>query len=101
MPAGPKKDLPLAKAEPISGSTAGITYLRTDKKSAQWHPERGVRICKKSSSVDTKGSDEGGRGHASGTGAPPAALGEDHDEAGLPLQSMKVHGGAVDVKRRL
>jgi len=48
VPASSKKDLPLAKAKPISdgGSTSGITYLRRGRKinsSEKGSQERGVR----------------------------------------------------------
>jgi len=53
--------------------------------------ERGVRICERNHSADTKVS-EGGGGGAPGTRArdPPAACGEDHGEAGC---STAAHGG--------
>ena len=74
MPAGSKTDPLLAKAEPISssGSASGITYLRRGKKvtaQQQLQLKRGVRICERNNSGDTKVSEEGeGRG-APGTGA--------------------------------
>ena len=78
MPAGSRTDLPLAKAEPISnsGSASVITYLRKAKEvTGEWQlqPERGVRICKRNSSADTKVSEEGGGGGAPGAGAEPPA----------------------------
>ncbi|KAJ7416106.1 hypothetical protein WISP_73980 [Willisornis vidua] len=76
---GSKVDLPLAKAKPISGggSTSGITELRRGKvtvqEQLQW--DRGVRICERNSSADTKVSGEEGR-DAPGAGAE------------IPLQAM-------------
>ncbi|KAK4815122.1 hypothetical protein QYF61_017397 [Mycteria americana] len=60
--AGSKTDPPLAKAEPISdgGRAPGITPLRRGEKPAQLQPERGGRICERSSSADTKAGEEGG-----------------------------------------
>ncbi|GAB0186291.1 hypothetical protein GRJ2_001094400 [Grus japonensis] len=72
MPAGSKIDPPLAKAETISdsGSTSGITYLKRGTRPAQYQeqlqPERGVRICERNNSADTKASAEGGGGGAPG-----------------------------------
>ncbi|GAB0189361.1 zinc finger and BTB domain-containing protein 5 [Grus japonensis] len=63
MPAGSKMDLPLAKAEPISdsGSASGITYLRREKKQQEkLQPERGVRICERNNSADTKPMEDDG-----------------------------------------
>ncbi|KAK4826134.1 hypothetical protein QYF61_005286 [Mycteria americana] len=63
MPAGSKMDPPLATAKPIGdGRTAsGITYLRREKKAAvQQQRERGVRICERNNSADTKVSEQGG-----------------------------------------
>ncbi|GAB0188289.1 cAMP-dependent protein kinase inhibitor alpha [Grus japonensis] len=81
MPAGSKKDLLLAKAEPISnsgGSASATTELRRGKKLAQWQLEkRGVRRCERNNSADTKVREEGGAG-----GAP-------HAGAQIPLQPME------------
>ena len=84
MPAGSKMDLLLAKAKPISnsGSASVITYLRRGKEvtvQRQLQPERGVRLCERNNSADTKVSEEGGGGDA-----------EDHGEAGCPPAA---HGG--------
>ena len=74
MPAGSKTDPLLAKAEPISdgGSASGITGLRRGEKTAveqQLQPERGVRICERNNSADTKVREEGGGGGAPGSRA--------------------------------
>lgn len=88
MPYGSKTDLLLAKAEPVSGdgSASGISYLER---------ERGVRICERKSSADTKINEEGGAGGVSGSEA------EIHMQLVLkimvrkvvPLQPMEVTGG--------
>ncbi|XP_075356581.1 uncharacterized protein LOC142409205 [Mycteria americana] len=99
MPAGSKMDPPLAKAEPISdgGSASGITYLRTgEKKPVQLQLERGVRICERNNSADTKGSEEGGAGGAPGAGAeiPLQPMVKTMVRQAVPLKPMEVHGGA-------
>jgi len=73
-------DLPLPKAKPISdsGSASMITHLRRGKKlQAKGSRERGVRLCERNNSADTKVSEEGG-----GRGAPGAG------EESFPLQPM-------------
>ena len=82
-------DLPQSKAEPISdsGSSSVIKYLRRGKKlpATATTVERGVIICDRNNSADTKVSEEGG---APGAGADyTAASGEDNEEAGCPLCS--------------
>ncbi|GAB0183009.1 gamma-aminobutyric acid type B receptor subunit 2 [Grus japonensis] len=61
MPVGSKMDPPLAEAKPISngGSASGITELRTGKNlhSGKLQLERGVGICERNNSADTKGND--------------------------------------------
>ncbi|GAB0207612.1 acid sphingomyelinase-like phosphodiesterase 3b [Grus japonensis] len=99
MPASSKTDLLLAKAEPISdsGSASGITYLRRGKKLLRkLQPERGVRICEKNNSVDTKVSEEGEGGGAPGAGAeiPLQPVVKTMVRQAIPLQPMEVHGGA-------
>ncbi|GAB0204021.1 epimerase family protein SDR39U1 [Grus japonensis] len=104
MPAGSNTDPPLAKAEPISdsGSASVITYLRRGKKKTkpknQEHlqPERGVRICERNNSADTKVNAEGGGGGAPGTGAeiPLQPVVKTIVKQAVPLQPMKVDGGA-------
>ncbi|GAB0189323.1 hypothetical protein GRJ2_001397600 [Grus japonensis] len=108
MPAGSKTDPLLAKGELINdgGSASGIMYLRRGKKPGQQQlqPKRGVTICERKNSADTKVSaEEGGRGGAPGT------------RAEIPLQPMEDDGGAdiylqpvedptleqVDARRRL
>ncbi|GAB0195028.1 acid sphingomyelinase-like phosphodiesterase 3b [Grus japonensis] len=121
MPAGSKMDPLLAKAEPISdgGSTSGITELRRGEKThqEQLQPERGVKICGRNNSADTKVSAEGGGGGAPGTGAeiPLQPLEKTMVRQAVPLQPMEDGGGAdihlqpvedpmleqVDTQRRL
>ncbi|GAB0208407.1 mitochondrial enolase superfamily member 1 [Grus japonensis] len=100
MPAISKTDPLLAKAESISGggSDSVITYLRRERKllrNGSWR--RGVRICERNNSADTKVSEEGGGG-----GAPPGAGAEiplqpvvkTMVKQAVPLQPMEVHSGA-------
>ncbi|GAB0206480.1 hypothetical protein GRJ2_003113600 [Grus japonensis] len=99
MPASSKTDPPLAKAEPISdnGSASVITYLRRGKKhQEQLQPERGMRICEKNNSADTKVSEEGGGGGVPGTGAeiPLQPVVKTMVRQAVPLQPMEVNGGA-------
>ena len=98
-PAGSKADPLLAKAKPISdgGSTSVITHLRRGKKllrNSSW--ERGVRICERNNSADTKVSKEGGGGGAPGAGAeiPLQPMVKTMVRQAVPLQPMDVHGGA-------
>jgi len=82
VPVSSKMDPPLAKAKPVSndGSTSGITYLRSRKKTLLKNifPAGG----RSGNPTDTKVSEEGG-----GRGAPGT-------RAEVPLQPMEVHGGA-------
>ncbi|GAB0209107.1 acid sphingomyelinase-like phosphodiesterase 3b [Grus japonensis] len=103
MPAGSKTDLPLAKAKPISdsGSASGIMYLRRrgEKKTTEKHqqqPERGVRICERNNSADTKVSEEGEGGGAPGTGAeiPLQPVVKTMVRQAVPLQPMEDAEGA-------
>ncbi|KAK4821754.1 hypothetical protein QYF61_000815 [Mycteria americana] len=94
-----KKDLPLAKAKPISdsGSASVITYLRRgEKKPAQLQSKRGVGICERNNSAGTKVSEEGGGGGAPDTRAeiPLQPLVKTMVRQAVPLQPMEVHGGA-------
>ncbi|GAB0188514.1 acid sphingomyelinase-like phosphodiesterase 3b [Grus japonensis] len=94
MPAGSKVDPPLAKAEPISdgGSASGIKELRRGKKLLwQLQPERGVRICERNSSADTKVSAEGGAGGAPGARAeiPLQPVEKTMMSQAVPLQPME------------
>ncbi|KAJ7395427.1 Serine/threonine-protein kinase DCLK1 [Pitangus sulphuratus] len=82
MPAASKTDPPLAKAEPISNSTSPVDKS-VQKKGEGWGKgtqqlqlERGVIVCERNSSADTKISEEGGGGDA------PDARAE------MPLQPM-------------
>jgi len=90
VPASFKTDLPLAKAKPISdsGSASGITYLRKGKKKnlqGNSSGKRGVRLCERNNSADTKVSAEGGGRRCSRRWSrefSPAARDENHGEAG-------------------
>jgi len=104
MPAGYKKDLPLAKAESISdgGSISGITYLRRGKK--KLHQERGVRLCERNNFADTKASEERGGGGSPGTGAeiPLQPVEKTMERQAVPLQPMEdPRPEQVDAQRRL
>ncbi|KAK4828799.1 hypothetical protein QYF61_000856 [Mycteria americana] len=71
MPASSKTDLPLAKAEPISdgGISLWDNIFKKGKKklhNSSW--ERGLRICERNKSADTKVSEEGGGGVVLGMG---------------------------------
>ncbi|KAM9590860.1 uncharacterized protein ACIBXB_005909 [Morphnus guianensis] len=96
MPAGSKTDPPLAKAEPISnsGSASVITYLRKGKKllcNSSW--KRGVRICKRNNSADTKVS-EGGGAPGARAEIPLQPMVKTVVRQAVPLQPMEVHSGA-------
>ncbi|GAB0182915.1 AN1-type zinc finger protein 5-like [Grus japonensis] len=97
MPAGSKTDPLLAKAKPISnsGSASGVTELRREKKTKQ-KTERGVRICERNNSADTKVTKEEGAGGAPGTGAeiPLQPLKKTMVRQAVPLQPMEVTCGA-------
>ncbi|GAB0202734.1 mitochondrial enolase superfamily member 1 [Grus japonensis] len=56
MPAGSKTDLPLIKAESINDgdSASGVTELRRGRNLLHKAVERGVRICERNISADTK-----------------------------------------------
>ncbi|GAB0184620.1 hypothetical protein GRJ2_000927300 [Grus japonensis] len=101
MPAGSKTGPPLAKAKPISngGSTSGITELGKGKKKKtrdQLQLERGVRICERNNSADTKVSVDGGGGGAPGARAeiPLQPMEKTMVRQTVPLQPMEVNGGA-------
>ncbi|GAB0181573.1 acid sphingomyelinase-like phosphodiesterase 3b [Grus japonensis] len=119
MPASSKRDPPLAKAGE-GGSVSGIVYLRRRKKTApqqQLQRERGVRICERKNSTDTKVSEEGGGGGAPGAGAEIPLQPEEKTmvSQAVPLQPIEDDGGAdihlqpvedptleqVDAQRRL
>ncbi|GAB0183553.1 acid sphingomyelinase-like phosphodiesterase 3b [Grus japonensis] len=96
MPAGSKMDPPLAKAKPISdsGSTSGVTELRRVEKNPvqeKWQPEKGVRICERNNSADTKVSAEGGTGGAPGAGTeiPLQPMVKAMVKQAVPLQPME------------
>ncbi|GAB0202867.1 hypothetical protein GRJ2_002752300 [Grus japonensis] len=99
MPAGSKMDPPLAKAEPISngGSVSVITSLSTGKKllyNSNWR--RGMRICERNNSADTKVSEEGEGEGVPGIEAevPLQPLEKTMVRQAVPLQPMEDDGGA-------
>ncbi|GAB0209410.1 hypothetical protein GRJ2_003406700 [Grus japonensis] len=103
MPAGSKRDPPLAKAKPIgdSGSASVITYLKKKKPPKQtWSSiccqNRALRICERNNSADTKVSEEGGEGGAPGTGAeiPLQPVVKTMVRQAVSLQLMEVNGGS-------
>ena len=76
-----------------------ITYLRKAKEvtgELQLQPERGVRICERNNSADTKVSEEGGGGGAPGARAeiPLQLVVKTMVRQAVPLQPMEVNGGA-------
>lgn len=85
MPAGWKRDLPLAKTEPIGSSEHdfGVTFEK--KKNLHSSTNRGVRICEKDISADTLVSveeEEGDAPEARRGRNSPAACGADCGEVG-------------------
>jgi len=100
MPTSSKTDLPLAGAKPISsgGSASVITYLRRGKKlQGNSSRERGVRLCERNNSANTKVSEERGGGCAPDTGAesfPLQPVMKTMVRQAVPLQSMEVHDAA-------
>ena len=98
MPAGSKKDPPLAKAKPSSdgGSTSGIKHSQEGKKPAELQQERGVRVCERNNSADTKVRAEGGERSAPGARAELPLQPTEQTMVGqaVPLQPMEAHGGA-------
>jgi len=62
----------------------------------QLQPERGVRICEKNDSADTKVSEEGGAGGAPGARAeiPLQPMKRTMVRKAVLPQPMQVHGGA-------
>ncbi|GAB0182867.1 hypothetical protein GRJ2_000752000 [Grus japonensis] len=100
MPAGSKTDPPLAKAKPISnsGSTSGITELRREKKTCSntsSSQKKGVKICERNNSADTKVSEERGGGGAPGAGAeiPLQPVEKTMVRQAVALQPMEDDGG--------
>ncbi|GAB0185750.1 hypothetical protein GRJ2_001040300 [Grus japonensis] len=99
MPAGSKMDPPLAKAEPISngGSASGITVKKGKKPTrSNCNQKRGVRICERNNSADTRVSADGGGGGASGARAEILLqpMEETMVRQAVPLQPIEVDGGA-------
>jgi len=98
-----KTDPPLPKAKPISDSDTYfyITYLKKGRKKTsvvKQHLERGVRRSERNNSANTTVSEEGGEGGgAQNVGAeslPLLLVMKAMVKQAVPLQSMKVHGGA-------
>lgn len=85
VPAGPKVDLPLAKAElnSKSSSTSIIIHIRKGKKWPHNSRKIGVKKCERNSPTDTQISEEGEGGVAPGADS-PAVHDADHGEAGWP-----------------
>ncbi|GAB0203981.1 AN1-type zinc finger protein 5-like [Grus japonensis] len=84
------------------GSASGITYLRKGKKNKQtmkqqhFQPERGLRICERNNSADTKDREEEAGGDAPGARAaiPLQPIVKTMVRQAVPLQPMEVNGGA-------
>ncbi|PKU43719.1 protein pxr1-like [Limosa lapponica baueri] len=98
MPASCKMDLPLAKAKPTSnsGSASDNIFRKGKKPAVQQQPERGVRICERNNSADTKVTEEGGGGGAPGAGAklPLHPVVKTMVRQAVPLHPMEVNGRA-------
>jgi len=100
VPAGSKMDPPLPKAKSISNgcSASGMTYLRRGKNcGGNGSQERGLRLCERNNSADTKVSEEGKGGGAQDAGAeccPLQLMMKTMVRQAVPLQPMEVHGGA-------
>ncbi|GAB0183371.1 hypothetical protein GRJ2_000802400 [Grus japonensis] len=88
MPAGSKTDPPLAISD--GGSTSGKNHQE------QLQPERGVRICERNDSANTKVSEEGGGGDApcAGPEIPLQPVEKTMVRQAVPLQTMEVYSGA-------
>jgi len=88
----------VAKAEPISGSGSAsvITYLTRGKKCCTAAAQRGVRICDRNNSADTKVNDEEGGEGAPGAGAQIhlQPMVKTTVKQIVPLHPMEVHSGA-------
>ncbi|PKU43327.1 protein pxr1-like [Limosa lapponica baueri] len=98
MPAGSKTDPRLAKAEPINDGSSGsvVTYLRGGKKLHKGNClDRGVRICERNNSADTKVSEEEEGGGAPGARAeiPLQSMVKTMVRQAVPLQPIEVNGG--------
>ncbi|PKU43793.1 protein pxr1-like [Limosa lapponica baueri] len=93
MPAG-SNDLSLAKAKPISngGSISVRTYLRRGKNCCATAADRGVRICKRNNSADTKVREEEGEGGAAAEILPQPVVKTMVRQA-VSLQPMGVQSG--------
>ncbi|GAB0204295.1 EH domain-containing protein 4 [Grus japonensis] len=95
MPSGFKTDPPWAKAKHTSngGSASGITELRMGKSCCATTASRGVRICERNNSADTKVSEEGGGGGAPGAGVEIPLQPMEVEEHGEAVCSLAAHGG--------
>ncbi|GAB0185559.1 hypothetical protein GRJ2_001021200 [Grus japonensis] len=93
MPAGSEMDLPLAKAKPIRDKgwqrlwdNRGKKGKKPVQQKEQLQPERGVRICERNNSADTKASAEGGQEVLQALEQrSPCSHGKDHVESVLPM----------------
>ncbi|KAK4811167.1 hypothetical protein QYF61_019798 [Mycteria americana] len=89
-----------AKDEPVSdgGSTSVITFKKGKKllRNSNCSQKRGVRLCERNNSADTKVSEEGGGGGAPGARAeiPLQPVVKTMVKQVVPLQPMEVNGGA-------
>ncbi|PKU46413.1 protein pxr1-like [Limosa lapponica baueri] len=94
MPGGSKIDPPLGKAKLISngGSTSGITFLSRGGNCCATAVDKGMRICERNNSADTKVSEEVG-GSAPDAGA-EIPLQPVVKTIPVPLQPMEVQSGA-------
>ncbi|KAK4810824.1 hypothetical protein QYF61_008796 [Mycteria americana] len=71
-------------------------FKKGEKKPVQLQPKKGVRICERNNSADTKVSEEGGGGGGPGARAeiPLQPVEKTMVRQAVPLQPMEVHGGA-------
>jgi len=96
----------LAKAKPISdaGSASVITYLRRGKKmhKVKLQQEKGVRICERNHSTNTKVNEEGGGGGVPGARAevPLQPVMKTMVRLAVPLQPMLVQARAGGCAQR-
>ena len=95
MPAGSETDRLLAKAEQTTVGAPLWQHIQEGKKTCS-RIERGVRICERNKSADTKVSEEGGGGGAPGVGAqiPLQPMEKTMVRQAVSLQPMEVHSGA-------
>ncbi|KAJ7409340.1 hypothetical protein WISP_115468 [Willisornis vidua] len=98
IPAGSKTDPQLVEAESISdtGRAFAISYLRRRKKPLHNCSEREEWICEGSSPADPNVSEEEGEGGAPGirAGISLQTMVQIMVRQDVPLQSVRIHGGA-------